>query len=228
MMVSLAGGLLGLDRIILQAMLSRPIVAGPLTGWLLDDPYTGLLCGAMIELLWIDLPPIGKYIPPNDTMTAVVVTAATIMAGSYIGQMSRELTVLALLTLLPVGYAGRHLDIWGIADNERLAKKALSYADASDIRSIEKLQLLAVLRNFASSAVFIFLVVLLGTMALIAVFPLLPPFVYRGLGRSYYFILLLGISVALATIKRKGAVGYFCAAFAVLAIIWEMGYGLFR
>jgi PTS system mannose-specific IIC component len=228
MMVSLVGGALCLDRIFMQVMISRPVVAGPLTGWILNDPYTGLLCGALIELLWIDRLPIGKYVPPNETMTAVIVTAAAVGAGEYLGQPSRELTVFALLAFMPLGYAGQRLDTWIIRSNDGLAKKTVSMADKADIRGIERQHWQALMKSFILSALFIFIAVTIGTWLLIAVFPLASPFVYRGLTLSYFFIPLLGIAVALTTIKRQGAIGLFCATFVTMLMIWEWTYGFSR
>lgn len=225
MMVSLAGGILCLDRIALQTMVSRPVVSGPLTGWLLNDPYTGFLYGALIELLWIDRSPIGKYVPPNDTMAAVVVTAAAVMAGNHLGQCTRELSIFALLCLLPVGYLGQQLDTWIAQSNAILAKKAVRFVDSADVRGIERQHYLALMKSFVLSTVFIFAAILLGEFALFAVFPLLPPFVYRGLELSYYIIPMVGISVALTTIRQKGAFGLFCAIFAAFLMVWKWGYG---
>jgi PTS system mannose-specific IIC component len=228
MMVSLVGGVLCLDRVFLQAMVSRPVVAGPLTGWVLGDPVTGLICGALIELFWIDRAAIGKYVPPNDTVTAVIVTAAAVLAGEGLGGLSRELTAFALLVLLPLGYAGQRMDAWIMRSNDRLAKKAVTLAEQADIGGIERQHLLGLLRAFILPALFIGAAVLAGSWLLIAVFPFLPPFVHRGLGWSYFFLPLLGIAVALTTIKRKGAVGLFCAAFAAMLILWEWIHGFFR
>ena len=50
----------GLDRVaILQIMISRPIVAAPLTALLLGDPLIGLQIGVMVELLWLARLPVG-------------------------------------------------------------------------------------------------------------------------------------------------------------------------
>ena len=41
--------LTGLDRVALvQIMISRPLVAGPLTGWVLGDPLVGLEIGMLL------------------------------------------------------------------------------------------------------------------------------------------------------------------------------------
>lgn len=228
MLVSLAGGILCLDRIFIQVMISRPVVAGPLVGWILNDPYTGLLCGALIELLWIDRLPIGTYVPPDGTITTVIITAAAIIAGGHIGQPSRELTVFALLAFLPLGYAGQQLNTWIIRSNDALSKKAVSLAEGADVRGIERQHLKALMKSFILSVLFIFIAVTVGSWALIGVFAVLPPFVHRALTLCYFFIPLLGIAVALTTVKRKGAISFFCAVFAAILIIWEWTYGFAR
>ncbi|MGD9019102.1 MAG: PTS sugar transporter subunit IIC, partial [Desulfuromonadales bacterium] len=72
--------LTGLDRVaFVQFMISRPLVAGPLTGWVLGDPLTGLEVGMLLELLWLGRLPVGAAIPPDDTQVAV---GATVLAAS--------------------------------------------------------------------------------------------------------------------------------------------------
>jgi len=225
MMVSLVGGILCLDRISLQVMISRPVVAGPLTGWMLNDPLTGLVCGAMIELIWMDRLPIGTYIPPNDTMTAVIITAITILMGSHAEQASRELIACSMLAFLPLGYAGQQLDLWGIRSNDKLSKRAISLADRADVRGVSRKHLEAMLKSFVFSILFMFVSITIGSWALAYVFPRLPLFALRALKLSYYFIPLLGIAVALTTIKRQGAITLFCASFAGMLIILEWVYG---
>ena len=49
--LSVLGGLLGLDGTAVgQFMVSRPVVAGTLVGWVLGVPGLGLSIGAMLEL----------------------------------------------------------------------------------------------------------------------------------------------------------------------------------
>ena len=79
------GTLICLDRVFVQFMISRPIVAGPLIGLALGDPYTGLTAGALLELLWIDRIPVGPYVPPNDTFVAILTTAGAILAAPVWG-----------------------------------------------------------------------------------------------------------------------------------------------
>ena len=78
--LSLAGGLLGLDGTSVgQFMVSRPLVAGAVAGWLVGDPLTGIAAGALLELyLIVAFPTGGAAFPEGATATVVAVgTAAT-------------------------------------------------------------------------------------------------------------------------------------------------------
>jgi len=137
-LVSLFGSLLCLDRVFIQAMVSRPVVIAPLIGFLLRDPYTGLIIGAFVELVWIDRIPIGTYIPPNDSLTAVVATATALIAGSKLGGDSPELIALSMLIAIPCGNLAKQMDIQIIKSNDSLSDKALENAKENNIRAIEK------------------------------------------------------------------------------------------
>ena len=60
-------------------MLSRPLVAGTLTGWMLGDPALGLLIGTVLELyLLVSFPSGGARFPEGTTATVVAVAGASV------------------------------------------------------------------------------------------------------------------------------------------------------
>lgn len=77
-LVSLLGGALALDGTSVgQFMVSRPLVAGALTGWLLGDPALGLVMGALLELyLLVSFPSGGARFPEGATAAVVAVASA--------------------------------------------------------------------------------------------------------------------------------------------------------
>jgi len=219
-LVSVAGGVICLDRIVVQAMVSRPIVAAPLIGLILGDPYTGLVAGAFIELFWIDRLPIGAYIPPNDSVAAILITAASIESARLLGGLSQGLIALAVLIVVPFGVLAQTMELRIGRGNERLAEEALSDAAHGDVRAIARRHLSAILKAYLLSVAFIFVALSVVITSMTWIYPRLAPQIIRGLTLLYGLIPLLGAAVALNTISIRGGVPVFCAAFlCVTAVI---------
>ena len=217
--VSVAGGVLCMDRIVLQAMISRPIVAAPLIGLILGDPYTGLIAGAFIELFWIDRLPIGAYIPPNDTVAAILVTASSIESARLLGGLSQGLIALAVLIVIPLGIVARRMELWISKGNEMLVENALGDAASGDVRSIARRHLSAILKTYLLSVAFILVAVSLVIAAMTWIYPRLAPVIIRGLTLLYDLLPLLGAAVALNTISIRGVVPIFCATFLCVTVV---------
>jgi PTS system mannose-specific IIC component len=81
--LSVLGGLLGLDGTAVgQFMVSRPLVAGTLTGWLVGDPALGAAIGAVLELyLLVSFPTGGSRFPEGSAATVVAVSVAAPFSG---------------------------------------------------------------------------------------------------------------------------------------------------
>ena len=76
--IALIGGVLALDATSVgQFMVSRPLVAGAITGWALGDPALGMVVGALLELyLLVSFPSGGARFPEGATATVVAVASA--------------------------------------------------------------------------------------------------------------------------------------------------------
>ena len=220
--VALVGGIICLDRILFQAMISRPVVAAPFIGIILGDPYTGLIIGAFIELLWIDRFHIGVYVPPNDSVVAILVTAGSILAGRELGHVSRELIALSMLLFIPFGIVGQKIDIWIMKSNDVLSYKALENARAGNIRGVAHSHILALLKSLFSTVALIFISLILGIQVLQLIFPLIPENTLKALSFIYFFIPIIGVAVALNTIKLRGTIPIFSGLFLVVALFVEI------
>lgn len=78
---------LALDETALgQFMVSRPIVTGPVIGWLLGRVDIGLELGALIELIWINDLPVGAHLPLDLTMLSgtAVALACELSKGGHV------------------------------------------------------------------------------------------------------------------------------------------------
>ncbi len=224
LLASLAGGVVCLDRAIVQAMVSRPIVAAPLVGLVLGDLQTGLISGAFIELLWIDRLPVGSYLPPNDSVAAILAASASVIVGHQSGQASRELIVCSILFFLPFGYLGRQMDSYIVSSNDGLALKGLEDAKKADTVSLSRRHLMGVVKLFSLTTALLFASLLVGVYALSFIFPHLPVPVMKALNITYLFFPLLGAATAINTINLRGTIPLFSASFLIVMVILEFAH----
>ena len=221
LIISFAGGLFCLDRVFVQVMISRPVVIAPLVGLLLNNIYAGLVIGAFIELIWIDRIPIGTYIPPNDSIAAVIATSIAVIAGQHLGGIYPQVIALAILLAIPCGILAKYLDIFIIKTNETLSNKALEDAKANEIRKVELKVFWGLGKVFVFSVSYLLVAQLAFIPAVIRIYPLLPDTIIATLLFANYFLPLLGIAVAINTFKLRGAIPVFCAIFLIVASIME-------
>lgn len=116
------GGLMALERrAFLQAMLSRPLVAGAGTGLLCDDVQAGLYVGLVFELLYLGSASLGGAHGEHETLPAVTGAALAAGLGVSSGEGSTPaIWALAILASTPTGPLGRRLE-------KRLDERARRY-----------------------------------------------------------------------------------------------------
>ena len=223
-LASFCGGLLCLDRVFIQAMISRPVIIAPIIGLLLHNPYAGLVIGAFVELIWLDRIPIGTYIPPNDSITAVVATSTAVIAGQKLGGISTstpELIALSILIAIPCGILAKQIDILIIKSNDTLSDRALVDAKKNNIRGIEQKNYLGLIKVFLFDVFYILVILVIFIPSVIWLYPKLNATVISTLSFTYYFLPLLGIAVAINMLKLQKAIPVFCAIFLVAAVLLE-------
>ena len=214
--------LLGLDRTaFLQCMVSRPLVAGPLTGWLLGIPLAGLEVGMLLELLWLGRLPVGTVVPPDDTQMAIGATALALTLQRLLGLHGMPVVILCVLVAIPLGQFGRYADMRARQANNRLAILAQAAAVAGDARRIEWMHLCGSGHFALSGLLTCTVIVAAGTLIL---YPLAPVLIgslrETGLSLQYSFI-MIGAAVLLGTLNVSRGLFLFATAFvATLAVLW--------
>ncbi|HEV8454402.1 MAG TPA: PTS sugar transporter subunit IIC [Gemmatimonadales bacterium] len=129
------GSLVGLDLVsVPQAMISRPLVAGTVAGWLAGDTEAGLRIGVLFELFALDILPVGAVRYPDYGPATVV--AAALAAGT---PWELSLGVSAALGLVLAVVGGWSLQVvrrWNARAIQRKAA-ALSAGESSAIRWLQ-------------------------------------------------------------------------------------------
>jgi len=221
-LISFCGSLLCLDRIFIQAMISRPVVIAPIIGFLLNNVYAGLIIGALIELIWIDRLPLGTYIPPNDSIAAVTATSIAGIAGSSLGRVSPELIALSVLLAIPCGIIAKQIDVMIVKSNNAISDKALEDAKENNIKAIERKNYLGLFKVFIFYGVFLLAIQTLFIPSVIWMYPRFNETILKALSLTYYFLPLLGIAVAINMLKLRRTIPIVCAVFLVAAILLEI------
>ena len=220
-LTAFCGSLLCLDRVFIQAMISRPVVIAPLMGLLLGNLYAGLIIGAIIELIWIDRLPIGTYIPPNDSLTAVLAVAIALISGSATGGVTPQIIALAVILAIPFGSLAKQMDVMIIQSNNVLSDQALRDAQENNLRAIERKNYRGLLKVFFFYGVFLLAAQAVVIPLVIWGYPRLNEPLLKALSFTYYFLPLLGIAVALNMLKLRNAVPVICAVFLVVSMLLE-------
>jgi len=92
-------------------MVSQPLVCGPLFGWLMGQAAVGIIIGGIVQLLWMDLSPIGVCIPYDATATTLLaVFWACLPTVGVQGHSALSQIVLALVISVPCGFLFRWFD----------------------------------------------------------------------------------------------------------------------
>lgn len=212
----------GLDRVaILQLMISRPIVAAPLTALLLGEPLVGLQIGVMVELLWLARLPVGAAVPPDDTQVAIASSVLVIALGQSLNAAGTELLLLCLFVAVPLGKFGQYFDRYARQYNVRLVKQVSAALNRGAFLAAEG-QHLRGLVSFSLSSLGTYAIIILGGWFII---PILWPYVQQPLSYSSSWMQLafplVGITVILGTINVSRAITLFCAAFCMsFLLMW--------
>lgn len=143
--VGLLGGLVGLDATSFpQAMISRPLIAGTLTGLLFGRPVEGAVIGFLLELFALITLPIGASIYPESGTACVAATGAylsVVPAGLDPGYLVLTLAfalawerATALTVVLQRRANGRLLIRVGAMAAEKLERRHLAAMTADFLR----------------------------------------------------------------------------------------------
>jgi mannose/fructose/N-acetylgalactosamine-specific phosphotransferase system component IIC len=100
LLLSALGGLLALDeRVGWQSLLSQPVIAGALVGFVFSDFVTGVSVGVVLELVWLSILPMRGMRRPDAVAGAIVGAGTACLLARHTGD-PRFAFVVALGALL--------------------------------------------------------------------------------------------------------------------------------
>jgi mannose/fructose/N-acetylgalactosamine-specific phosphotransferase system component IIC len=211
-------GIIGLDRTALgQFMISQPVVAGPLTGWLLGDVTAGLVIGGTLELIWVLDMPIGTFVPADSTVAAVAATATAALGNSVPGGLPViGFCLLMTVTMVPVTMFADHLMR---KRNAQIPELALSSGGSPTEAGVTAWHLAGLMAFFLKSF-FMCLAMVPAGLLLVGVFRSLPAPFSRAMVVFVTLLPLLGASsvarkLSMNTLDRTLLIGFCVGAVSV-------------
>lgn len=215
--IALVGGVLGLDRTAAgQFMISQPIVAGPLIGWMLGDTAAGVVIGAVLELIWVLDMPVGTFVPADSTIGAVSATAIAALGGG--GHATPDLigfSVLLTTAMVPVTMA-----VDGIVRkrNSRLAERAASAPGEDAGKKLSRAHLTGLAVFFLKSFV-LYLVFIPAGLFAASLFARMPEKAHNALALFVKLLPLLGAALVVRKLSIRNLDRFFLAGFVVAALL---------
>lgn len=163
--IALLGAFLGMDVVTFpQAMISRPIVAATLAGAFIGNAPAGLIIGALLELLALEMLPFGSSRYPEWGSASVVGGA---LYGAEFGEPAGALTVSIVAALATAVLSGKSM-VWLRRMNASRATRQRAQLERGSSSAVTSLQLFGLTGDLVRG----FLVTLVAMLAFGALVPL--------------------------------------------------------
>jgi mannose/fructose/N-acetylgalactosamine-specific phosphotransferase system component IIC len=217
--LSALGAMLALDySMVGQFMVSQPLVVGGIFGCLLGDPATGLFVGALTQLIWLGVVPVGAYIPSDHNVTGGVAVILTTWFTHRLGIALGPGLIYALAIAIPAGALSSQLDVVVRRFiNEPLAKRAEAATERGRLPRLGWYHALALAPGFLRF--FVIYLIWLGPIAQLAESGLrgLPAWVLSGLNLTFWGLPALAFASVFELSTRDRIHGW---AVAALVLVW--------
>ncbi len=212
----------GLDRIaVFQVLISRPVVAAPVTALLLGEPLIGLQIGVMVELLWLARLPVGAAVPPDDTQVAIGASVLAVVMGRHLDAMTLTMTLVCLLVAFPLGKVGQFFEHRARLYNGRLPGLVEQAIEQGKMGQAQWQHLRGMLSFALSSLLTYGAIVAGGLLAVPHIWPLVQNPVSLSAEALQLALPLIGVAMILGSINVSRAITLFCAAFGMaFLLLW--------
>lgn len=222
--LGLVAGLAAVERKgFLQAMLSRPIFLGPLTGWALGDAPAGLLLAPVLELLWLGAVNLGAAVPVHEALGTVAVVGGAVLSARHLGgAVTPEIATLAVLAAAPASFLGRLGERWGELWNQRVALRAEQELSVHHLAAAARCNLYGLGASFLVSALLAPAAAALAALLVPAVLRL-APFLAAPLRVGFWALAALACAAAAKALRARAAPLSFFGAAAATAVLGLLG-----
>ena len=213
------GALLELDEYFVGMMLlSQPVIAGGLAGFLCGDPAAGIMMGGIVQLIWL-MPPVGAYVPPSPSAIAFSAVFMGVMTSRVQPQDEKQAVLMfALIVGASFGYFTGQMDVWNRKLNTRIMRAFEKKIEERGARYAYLVQALAVLAKYFRDVAGYIIIFFLATPLVMKIYDTLPDQIVKGLRIAFWAAPMIGFAVLFDMFRTKqGAI--FLGGVLVLAYL---------
>lgn len=216
LLIALWAFIAGIDLFDGLTHVHRPVVTGLVVGLILGDVKTGLITGAMLELVWMGMVPLAGAQPPNVVIGGIIGTAFAIM--------TQQDPKVAVGIAVPFAVAVQGAITLMFTVFSPVMHKADAYAGNADTKGIERINYLGMLFLGLFYAVIAFLPVYFGAELAKSVVTALPQWIIGGLSVAGGMMPAIGFAMLLKIMyKREYApflvIGFILATYLKLPLL---------
>ncbi len=195
LLVTLAAAIMAIDNSWEFTMMARPLPAAAITGLLLGDPVSGCMVGALIELAFAGLMPVGGASVPHGTMAGIM--GATLCISQGLSPME------ALTLSLPFAYLMQYVNMIKNTLMSFANTVAEKIAITGDTKKLINFHYLTLGVNMLAFGVVTFLCVYAAQNVIGTVVDMMPQTLLHGLSLAGGLMPAIGFCMMLSIVLKK-------------------------
>lgn len=210
-LIAALAGLGGIDLFNMKIHFHRPLVSGAIVGLILGDLQTGLIVGAMFELIWLGAVPVGGAQPPNVVVGGII--------GTTFAIITKEEPTTAIGVAMPVAIAMQAAITFLLTAFSGFMHKADKFAEEGNDRGIANINYLCLFILFMFYFVLTFIPIYFGAEVSQVIVDSLPKWILKGLGIAGGLMPAVGFAMLLKTMFRKDLLIFLITGFVFVTFL---------
>lgn len=192
-----------------MTLVSQPIITGGIAGLFFGDVPAGLAIGAVVQLIWINTPPVGAYVPPSSAAIAFASTVFALNIGNRaIGTADPAILMFSLVVGVAMGYFIGQTDVWARKMNTRIITFFEGDMKQGNMFFLILTQGGAIAFKAVSGFVFYSLLFIFGLPLAAKIYSSLPMDVVDGLRIAHWALPAMGFAVVFDMFRTASGARY--------------------
>ncbi len=163
--LSFAGAILMMDTTAtFQILVSQPIVACTIIGFLAGDPAMGLHIGLLLQLLWLSDLPVGATLLPAGNYASIVSAIVAVELNKFFPEKHYIIVLSIVIYALMLSYLGAKMTKINRNWNTYFFNRAVRYVESGNTRAITLINYQALGIHFLIAFLLVLSVTILGNL----------------------------------------------------------------